>query len=49
MKYELVVVWANGEKDVYEYETREQAERGGENMKMALGNQIAWCGTRRKA
>lgn len=47
--FELVVVWDNGEKDVYEYATEEKAEQAGANMKMALGNQIRWYGSRRKA
>lgn len=47
MRYELVVVWDTGEKNVYQYETEAEAEAAGHNMKMALGNQIAWYGTRR--
>ena len=46
--YELVVVWDTGEKDIYTYNTQEDAEQAGENMKVALGNQIAWAGTREK-
>ena len=46
--YELVIEWANGDRDVYEYATKELAEKAKEGMKMALGNQIAWMGTRRK-
>ena len=46
MKYELVVVWENGDKDVYEYDSMIQAESSGEGMKMALGDQIAWYGVR---
>lgn len=45
-KYELVVVWENGEKDVYTYDTKAQADKAGEGMKTALGGQIEWCGTR---
>lgn len=48
MRYELVIIWTTGEKDTYEYDTREAAEKSGRNMKMALGNQIAWYGTRQK-
>lgn len=48
MKYELVIIWADGEKSVYEYASREEAERGESGMKMALGNQISWSGIRRK-
>lgn len=46
--FELVVIWENGDKDIYPYETREAAEHGAENMRMALGNQIQWTGVRRK-
>ena len=47
-KWELVVVWAFGDvdKDVYEYDTEAQAEKAGAGMKMALGDQIEWYGTR---
>lgn len=48
MPYELVVVWDDKSKDVWEYASEEGAEQAGENMRMALGNQIAWCGTRPK-
>lgn len=46
--FELVVVWDNGDKNVYEYRTEEEAENGAERMKMAFGHQISWTGTRRK-
>lgn len=46
--YELVVIWDTGEKDIYTYETEAEAEQAGRDMKIALGNQISWCGTRRK-
>lgn len=45
-EWELVVIWESDETDIYEYETREEAERGMTQMKMALGNQIEWCGVR---
>ena len=44
--YELVIVWANGEKDIYVYASEEDAEDGRAGMLMALGQQIAWAGTR---
>jgi len=47
MKYELVIIWSNGDKNVYQYHTREEAEIGERNMRMANGNQIAWSGVRR--
>lgn len=46
--YELIVIWSTGEKDVYDYETREEAEKGAKNMKMAFGNQVQWTGIDRK-
>lgn len=48
MTYELVVIWSTGEKEIYEYKNEEEASEAAEGMKMALGNQIAWTGTRRK-
>lgn len=46
-EYELVVVWANGEKDVYGgYDSADAAELSGAMMRMALGNQITWYGVR---
>lgn len=46
--FELVIVWSDGNKNIYEYNSQKEAEQAGENMKMALGNQIVWFGTRRK-
>lgn len=46
--FELVIIWFNGEKDIYGYETEADAEKAGRNMKMVFGNQIEWYGTRRK-
>ena len=48
MRYELVVVWATGETDVFEYRTEEEAYSAGRGMRTALGNQISWWGVRRK-
>lgn len=48
MDYELVVVWDNGDKNIYPYRTEEEAEQGADRMRMAFGRQITWCGTRRK-
>lgn len=41
-KYELVVIWENGDKDVYAYKTEEEAEEKAKGMKTALGDQISW-------
>lgn len=48
MKYELVVVWYTGDTEIFEYNTKADAERGAENMKRAFGNQVTWTGTRPK-
>ena len=48
MEWELVIQWENGDKDVFEYPTREAAEDAMEGYKIAFGNQVAWMGTRRK-
>lgn len=42
MKYQLVILWTTGEKDVHNYKTQYTAENAEKNMKMAFGNQIAW-------
>lgn len=46
--YELIIIWYTGEREVYEYATEKEAERVGQNMCIAFGNQIEWYGTRRK-
>ena len=45
-KWELVIVWANGDKDVYIYRNESEAKKGMDSMKMALGGQISWAGVR---
>ena len=40
--FELVVIWENGEKDIFTYQTREKAEKAGQGMQTALGKQIAF-------
>lgn len=42
MKWELVIVWSDGSKNIYEYDEEGEAKRGGENMRFALGEQIEW-------
>lgn len=44
IRYELIVIWDNGDKDTYDYETLDAARQGEANMKMAFGHQIAWTG-----
>lgn len=46
--FELVIVWSTGETNIYEYETREDAEQGGENFLLAFGLQVSWWGVRKK-
>lgn len=45
-KYELVIVWNLGEKNIIEYESQEQAEKAEQGYKVAFGNQIQWSGIR---
>ena len=46
--FELIVLWSTGDKNVYEYDTREEAVKGASRMRMAFGNQIRWTGIDRK-
>lgn len=46
--FELVVIWSTGEKDIEEFDRKEDAERSEINMRMAFGNQIEWTCVRRK-
>ena len=48
MTYELIVIWETGEKNVYEYNSEQDAQQGEANMKMAFGNQIQWTGINRR-
>lgn len=43
-KWELVIIWETGDidKDIYEYETKEEAEKAMNGMRMAFGKQISW-------
>jgi hypothetical protein len=47
-KWELVVIWDEGDGVTYIYDTEEEAEEAGRGMKMALGNQIKWYGVRKE-
>lgn len=42
MRYELIVIWSDGAKDTYGYDTREQAQKAARNLYTAFGRQIAW-------
>lgn len=46
--FELIVVWADGSLDLYEYPTKDEAFRAGCDMEIANGKQITWYGVRPK-
>lgn len=50
MKYELVIIWKcpEGTKAIYTYNTEDEAEQVEKEIKIALGNQIAWSCVRPK-
>lgn len=35
-KYELVIIWESGDKDIYEYDNRQLAEEAESGFRMAL-------------
>lgn len=43
MKYEIVVVWSTGEKQIFGYATREEAEQAKAGYEMAFGSQVWVC------
>ena len=45
--WKLVVIWDNGDKDIYEYSTEQEAENAAQGMRTAFGHQIRWAGVRR--
>lgn len=42
MRYVLGIIWDTGEKEVYQFSTREEAEKVEAGYKMAFGNQIQY-------
>jgi len=42
--YKLTIIWYTGEKEIYDYTTREEAEKAELGMRMVFGNQIEWSG-----
>lgn len=46
--YELIIVWATGEKEAHGYETEDKAKEIEAGYKMAFGNQIAFTCINRK-
>lgn len=48
MRYELIIIWEDGSKNIYEYENRSDAQAGEQNFVTAFGNQVSWHGIREK-
>lgn len=48
-RYELVVIWDTGEKEVYEHMTEEEAQRSLKHLQFVFGNQISWMGIRKRS
>lgn len=46
--YQLVIVWESGEREIYEYASRESAIEVQIGMQNAFGKQIGWMGIREK-
>ena len=44
MIMKLTIIWNDGNKEVQEYDSIEQAEKAERNLKMAFGSQISWTG-----
>ncbi len=49
MRYELIIIWESGEKEVYSYDSKEKAKKIEEGYKIVFGNQISWTGITEKA
>ena len=47
-KYELIVIWETGEKNIDIFETYGAAVKAEKNMIMAFGRQIVWTGINEK-
>ena len=45
--FDLIIVWDSGEKEVYTYSTREEAEKAAAGYKIAFGSQV-WTAINRK-
>ena len=44
--FEVVLIWFDGDKEIYSYSTQEKADRTCREMKNVFGNQISWIGVR---
>lgn len=42
MKYELVIIWDTGEKEIHEYESEALARQAEAGYRRAFGRQIEW-------
>ena len=42
--FRLIIIWSNGDRDEYDYPTREEAEEKEAGYHMVFGNQITWTG-----
>ena len=45
--YKLTIIWNTGEKETYDYATREEAEKAELNMRTAFGGQV-WTSIERR-
>ena len=45
--YKLIIIWCTGEKETYDYTTREEAEKAELNMRTAFGDQV-WTSIERR-
>ena len=43
MKYEAVIVWETGEKEIYPYATEEEARKSVQGYEKAFGKQVAFA------
>lgn len=48
MKYELVIIWDNGDRQIFEYDSEEKAEKALAGMYKAFGRHQLWGCVRRK-
>lgn len=48
MKYELVIIWYDGVKNINEYDDEDKAYERGAEMKSLFGEQIEWWCVRPK-
>ena len=48
MNYILTIVWEDGSKADYRYNSESEAYSHERDMRMVFGNQISWSGVRRE-